>query len=446
MRVIIVGAGEVGYQITKFLSAEGLDVVVIERDQAKLARIEERDVATIAADGLSPSALKEAGADNADILLAVTDSDETNMIACMLTKAMYQIPRKIARIRNPEYYRNEKLLSRENLDINPAISPELEVANAINRLILAPFATDVDDFEDGLIKIVGYRITETSPLARMELKNIRNINPEKNFLIAIIERDGKVIIPDGEDKILPEDIIYMPIRKWEIGDALHLLGASAKPARRIMIVGGGRIGYYVASEMENHADVKVIERDLERCKFLSRRLKKTVVLNGDGSDEDLLQEENIHDMDVFITVSNNEELNIMSSLLAKRLGARKTITLVNRTDYLSLASGLGLETVLSPRIITASSILKYVRRGEILSLRAVAEDRAEVIEARIQGSSSLAGRALMDVKLPKYSLVGAIIRGEKIIIPTGLDKIEEGDKVIFFTLRESIKQVEKLIV
>jgi len=446
MRVIIVGAGEVGYQVTKFLSAEGVDVVVVERDPAKLSRIEELDVATIAADGLSPTALKEAGADNADMLLAVTDSDETNMIACMLAKAMHKIPRKIARIRNPEYYRNEKLLSSENLDINPAISPELEVATAINRLIEAPFATDVDDFEDGLIKIIGYRITDTSPLAKKALKNIRGMTPEKSFLIAIIERDGKVIIPSGEDKILPDDIIYMPVRKWEVGDAIKFLGASAKPAKKIMIVGGGRIGYYVASEMEAHADVKIIERDLERCKFLSKVLKKTVILNGDGSDEGLLQEENIADMDMFITVSNNEELNIMSSLLAKRLGARKTITLVNRTDYLSLAGGLGLQTVLSPRIITASSILKYVRRGDILSLRAVAEDRAEVIEARIQGTSSLTGRKLMEAKLPKYSLVGAIIRDEKIIIPTGIDTIEEGDKVIFFTLRESIKQVEKLIV
>ncbi len=191
--------------------------------------------------------------------------------------------------------------------------------------------------------------------------------------------------------------------------------------------------------------MKIIERDTERCKLLSKTLKRTVVLNGDGSDESLLLEENIADMDVFVTVSNNEELNIMSSMLAKRLGARKTITIVNRTDYLPLAGGLGLQTVLSPRMITSSSILKYVRRGDILSLRAMAGDRAEVLEARIESSSRLAGNRLMDAKLPKYSLVGAIIRAEKIIIPTGEDTIEEGDKVIFFTLRESIKQVEKLI-
>ncbi len=221
MRVIIVGAGEVGYQITKFLAAEGVDVVVVERDAAKLSRVEELDVATIAADGLSPSALKEAGAESADMLLAVTDSDETNMIACMLAKAMYKIPRKIARIRNPEYYRNEKLLDKENLDIDPAISPEREVANAIIRLIEAPFATDVEDFEDGLIKIIGVRIKETSPLARVALKNVRSLNPPKNFLIAIVERDGKVIIPAGDDRIMPGDIVFMPVRKWEVGDAIR---------------------------------------------------------------------------------------------------------------------------------------------------------------------------------------------------------------------------------
>jgi trk system potassium uptake protein TrkA len=380
------------------------------------------------------------------MLLAVTDSDETNMIACMLAKAMTGIPRKIARIRNPDYYSNEQLLGKENLDIDPAISPEKEVALSIIRLIEAPFAQDVDDFEDGLIKIIGFRIKDDSPLARVELKNIRLLDPPKNFLIAIIERDGKVIIPTGDDKIMPDDIIYMPVRKWEVGDAIRFLGASAKPAKKVMIVGGGRIGHYIASEMESRADVKLIERDTERCKLLSKTLKRTVVLNGDGSDETLLEEENISEMDMFITASNNEELNIMSSLLAKRLGARKTITIVNRTDYLSLASGLGLQTVLSPRVITASSILKYVRRGDILSIRAVAEDKAEVIEARVENNSKLIGKTLMEAKLPKYALVGAIIRTDKIIIPTGDDTIEEGDKVIFFTLRESIKQVEKLIV
>lgn len=447
MRVIIVGAGEVGYQITKFLAMEAVDVVVVEKDPEKLKRIsDELDVATIVADGCSPSVMKEAMADKADMLLAVTDSDETNMIACLLAKAMFNIPRKIARIRNPEYFKNEKLLSKENLDIDPAINPEFEVARAVIRLLETPFAIDVEDFEDGLIKVIGFRVPEGSGLIGTRLKKLQDL-PSKKFLIGIIERQDAIIIPSGDDTIEVNDVIYMPVKKWEVGDAMHFLGASAKPARKIMIVGGGRVGYYIASAMETKANVvKVIEVDAERCKYVSKNLRRSTVLHGDGSDRDLLVEENIADMDAFVSVSNNEELNIMASVLAKRLGAKKTITIVNRTDYLSLAHGLGLQAVLSPRLITASSILKYVRRGDILSLTAVTEDKAEIIEARIGKDSKLRGKSLQKAKMPRSSLVGAVIRNEKIIIPSGADVINEGDKLIIFTLRESIRDVEKLLV
>jgi trk system potassium uptake protein TrkA len=447
MLAIIVGAGEVGYQIAKYLTLEAIEVVVIDRDSKKISRIgDELDAATVLADGASPEVLREAGAENADILLAVTDSDETNMITCLVAKAMFKIPRKIARLRNPEYFRNEKLLSPENLDIEPAISPEHEVARAVIRLIETPFAIDVDEFEDGLIKVIGHKIKEGSVLSGKKLSKITSSADEKKFLIGIIDRDDTTIIPTGEDSVEVGDVIYMPVKKWEVGDAINFLGVKASPARKIMIVGGGRIGYYIASALEDRAGIKIIEQDSERCKFISKNLSKSTVLQGDGSDENLLMEENIADMDAFVTVTNNEELNIMASLLAKKLGVPKTITIVNRTDYLSLAHGLGLGAVLSPRLITASSILKYIRRGDILSLTAIAEDRAEVIEARIGGSSPLIGKSLAKAKLPKASLIGAIIRGEKIIIPSGNDVIGEGDKLIFFALRKSIKDVEKLLI
>lgn len=447
MRVIIIGAGEVGYQITRYLILENIEVVVVDRDPAKLVRIsDEMDVATIAADGCSPLGLKEAGAEKADMLLAVTNSDESNMIACMLAKAMYNIPRKVARIRNLEYINNEALLGPENLDINPAISPEIEVANAVIRLLEAPFATNVEDFEDGLIKIIGFKIPGDSKLTGTPFKDIGTLSPPGNFLIGIIERGREAIIPSGDDRLKPDDIIYMPVRKWEIGDSLNFLGASPKPAKKIMISGGGRVGFHIASKLEGRADIKIIERDPERCRFLSESLSRSVVLNGDGSDETLLEEENLSDMDMFVAVSNNEEANIMSSLLAKRMGAKKTITIVNRTDYLSLANSLGLDRVLSPRIITASTILKYVRRGEILSLTSIAGDKAEVLESRVGESSPLMGKSLKDLKLPKNSLVGAIVRGDNIIIPSGEDSISTGDKVIFFTSRESIRKVEKLLI
>lgn len=446
MRVIIVGAGEVGYQIARFLTLEFIEVVVIDRDKKNLKRISETlDVAVIEGEGGDPSALKEAEANKADILLAVTNSDETNMIACLLAKAMFNVPRKIARIRNPDYFFNKDLLGKENLDINPAINPELEVAKSIMRLLEIPFATEVEDFEDGTIKVIGYKVDPASRLIGKSLKELR-ASIKKDFIIGIIERDEKTIIPTGNDIINEGDIIYLPIRKIDIGVVASILEVSVKPSKRIMILGGGRIGYYTASTMENKADIKIIEKDAERCKYLSKYLGKSLILHGDGTDQKLLMEENIDNMDVFVAVSNNEELNIMASLLAKKLGANKTIAIVNRTDYIPLAHSLGVQAVLSPRLITASTILRYVRRGDILSLTAIAEDKAEIIEARAGKTSRFTDRKLKEAKLPKSSLIGTIIRGNEIIIPSGEDIIREDDRLIIFTLRESIKEVEKTLI
>lgn len=445
MRVIIVGAGEVGYQIARFLVIEGIEVVVIDKDKDKLRRItEELDVAVIEGEGGDPSTLKDAEAEKANILLAVTNTDETNMIACLLAKAMYNIPRKIARIRNPDYFFNKELLGRENLDINPAINPEMEVAKAITRLLEVPFATDVEDFEDGSIKVIALKAPEKSLIGK-SLKELRN-TLKKNFIVGLIEREDKVIVPLGHDMLVEGDIIYLPIKKTDISDTATALGVSTKPFKRIMILGGGRIGYYIATNMEHKADIKIIEKNAERCKYLSRYLGRTLILHGEGADQKLLLEENIGDMDVFVAVSNNEEVNIMASLLAKKLGVKKTMVIINKTDYIPVAHSLGLEAILSPRLITASTILRYVRRGDILSLTAIAEDKAEIIEARVGRTSPLIGEALKDAKFPKTAIIGAIIRDEEIIIPSGLDMISEGDKLIIFTLRESIKDVEKILI
>lgn len=445
MHVIIVGAGEVGYQIAKFLTLEGVDVTVIDQDRAKIRRIsEELDVAVIEGGGGDPSTLKEADAGKADILLAVTNSDETNMIACLLGKAMFKIPRKIARIRNPDYFFNKNLLSRENLDIDPAINPELEVAKAISRLLEIPFATEVEDFEEGAVKVIGFKVDQGNPMIGKSLRDLKE-EIRGNFIIGIIEREDKVIIPSGNDIIKESDIIYLPVRRTDIADIADALKVSKKPSKRVMIAGGGRIGYYIASMMEGKSDIKIIEKDPERCKFLSASLGRSIILQGDCADQKLLVEENIEDMDVFVAVTNNEELNIMSSLLARKLGVKKSIVIVNRTDYIPLAHSLGLQAVLSPRLITASSILRYVRRGDILSLTAIAEDRAEIIESRVGDSSVLKDKFLKDARLPKNTLIGMIIRDDVMIIPSGSDKIISGDKLIIFTLRESIKEMERVL-
>jgi len=383
MRVIIVGAGEVGYQIAKFLSLESLDVVVIDKDRNKTARIaEEIDIAVVDGEGGSPSSLTEAEADRADMLLAVTDQDETNMIACLLAKAMFGIPRKIARIRNPDYFLNERLL--KTLDIDPAINPELEIASAIVRILEAPFASEIEDFEQGLVKVVGFKIPETSPLIGQPLKSFGATSGRK-LLIGLVVRDEKTFVPTGDDSVRRGDIVYMPVIPNALHETTALLGIPMIPIKRIMILGGGRTGYYVASRIEQHADVKIIEQSEERCKFLSKNLSRSLILHGDGTEQKILLEENIGDMDAFVSVSNNDELNIMVSLLAKKLGAKKTITLVNKIDYVALAHSLGIQAVLSPRLITAGTILRYVRRGDILSLPLSQMPRQKFLKGESEG-------------------------------------------------------------
>lgn len=445
MRVIIVGAGEVGYQVAKFLTYEGVDVVIIDRDGNRLRKIsEELDIATIEAEGSDPSAFKEAGADKADLLLAVTNSDETNMIACLLGKAMFNIKRKIARIRNPDYYFNKELLGKANLDIDPAINPELEAAEAVSKLIENPFASEIVEFEQGKIKVIGFKIPQDSFIKGKKLKSLRAFL-NRDFIIGAIERDENVLIPTGEDFIHEGDIVYMPIPKEQVQEVAQSLGVLWKPAKKIMILGGGRLGYYIASKMETRADIKIIEKDAERCKFLSKHLGKSLILHGDGADKQLLIEENISNMDIYIACSNNDELNIMASLLAKKLGVKKVISIINRTDYISLAHNLGIQSVLSPRLITASIILRYLRRGEVLSLTAIAENKAEIIEIVVTDRSSIVGRTLKEGIFPRNSILGAIIRDDKIIIPSGNDIIRKRDKLIIFALKDSIREIEKLL-
>lgn len=444
MRVIILGAGEVGYQIARYLSNESIEVVVIDRNTAKLKRLaEDLDVATIEGEVGDSDILRAAGAEHSDMLLAVTDSDEANMIACLLAKTMFNVPRRIARIRTPDYFRNRQLLSRENLDINPAINPEFEAAQAIARLLQAPFASTVEPFEDGLLYVIGCKLPVDSPFAGRPLKEL--VSGSTRLLVGLVERGEQVFIPTGSDVLSVGDIVYLPVVSGQIAETVAKLGIVTLPVKKVILNGGGRIGFAVAVEIERKVHLKVIDADIERCKFLSKQLHKAIVLYGDGSDQRMLMDENIAGTDVYISVTNNDELNIMSCLLAKKLGVSKTICIVNRTDYISVAHSLGLHSVLSPRLLTASSIVRYVRRGDILSLTAIADGRAEMMEARVSATSSLVGVSLKDLKLPSGCLIGAIIRGASVIIPGGRDSLQDGDKIIFFVLREAMREIESLL-
>ncbi len=444
MRVIILGAGEVGYHIARYLSMESIDVLVIDRDKHKLSRLaEDLDVAILAGEVSDSEVLREAGAERADMLLAVTDSDEANMIACLLARTMFKVPRRIARIRNPDYFRSKQLLSEENLGINPAINPEYESAEAIERLLEAPFASTVESFEDGLVFVVGCKLPESSSLAGKSLSDVAASGQQ--LLFGLLERGDDVLIPKGDDLLQPGDIVYLPVPRDQISATVALVGIEMQPVRKIIINGGGRIGHAVAAALERSVDIKIIDTDLERCKYLSKQLHRAIVLYGDGSDQRMLDDENIAGTDVYIAATSSDELNIMSCLLAKKLGVKKTISVINRTDYVSVAHSLGLHSVLSPRLLTASSILRYVRQGDVLSLTAIAEGRAEILETRVGKASPIINAALKDIAFPRGALIGAIIRGTTVTIPRGNDIVAPDDKLIIFVLRESIHSVLQLL-
>lgn len=445
MKVIIIGAGQVGHQVAKYLTLEGVEVVIIDKDENKLRElVEELDVAVVHGEGGDPQVLKAAEADTADLLLAVTNSDETNMIACLLAKAMFNIKRRIARIRNPEYFFNKVLLSKEYLDIDPAINPELEVAHAIVRLLEIPFASEVIEFEKGKILILAYKIPSKSFLIGEKLRDLSSYFRNR-FIIGLIVRDEQVIVPRGDNHLEEGDLIYVPVLRDNIEEVARILGVSEIVTKNVMIMGGGRVGYYVASFIEDKMRVKIIEKKPERCQFLSQHLKRSLILCGDGTDKELLLQENIKDMDAFVAVSDSEELNIMACLLAKRLGVKRVIAIVNKSEYLPLAHHLGIESVLNPRLLTASLILRYIRKGEILSLTAIADHKAEIMEIELNYRSSLINKTLEEIKFPKDSLVGIIKRGEEIIIPKGKDVLQAKDRIIMFVLSRAIKDLEKLL-
>lgn len=443
MRAVIIGAGEVGSYIARVLTVEGIDVVVVDKDEQKLQRISnELDAATVEAEAGSTYMLNNTGLNETDFFVAATDSDEKNMISCLLAKSFPNIKRKIARIRNPEYFNNKTLLGPDNLDIDPAISPEYEAAMAIVRLMEVPLATDVESFEGGAIKVIGLKIPHDSAVVGKKLMDLKI-----KLLVGAIIQDESVYIPNGDSIIRGGDIIYLPVRSDNVFDVISTVGEVPRPARTVMIAGGGRIGFNIAKALEKKKSltVKIVEKDKKRCTFLGSKLKKAIIFHGEASDQDLMIQENISDVDVFAVATNNEEVNIMSSLLAKKLGVRKSITLVNRTDYIPLANNLGIEAVFSPRLITASTILRYIRKGDILSLTTIANGKAEIIEARVRKDSAITGKPLKYIKMPEKSLVGTIIRGNDLIIPSGDDSIEKNDRLIIFTLKESIKGIEALL-
>ncbi len=446
MRVIIVGAGEVGYNIAERLSHEHQDVVVIEpRESARRHVDDNLDVQTVGGSGSSPSVLFRAGIDEASMLIAVTNSDEVNIVACMVASACGRKELlRVARVRDDDFFTDARLADRIARFVDLHINPERVAAQQVNRIISVPAATDVASFADGRVTVIGVATCEDSPLIGRRLSDLAQVEGGRRFLIAAISRQGGVIIPRGVDKVEVGDTLYAVTEPSQIGTVLASMGKAADPVRRVMVSGSTTVAKRICSELiAQGVQTKIIEKDRGRSYALAESMPKAIVLQGSPTDRDLLHEEFIADTCAFVAAAEDEEENILSALLAKRLGARRTIALTDKASYLELIKTVGVDVVVSPRLAAVSSILLHVRRGRVLSVKAFG-DEAEALEFEATAASAVVGRPLRKVGMPKGSIVGAIVRDEAVIVPSGDDQVSPGDRVVVFALETAVPAVENL--
>lgn len=447
MKIVIVGAGEVGFQIASRLALENKEVVVIDQDPVAIRRVSENiDVQVVEGSGSSPMILEEAGIKEADILLAVTNSDETNLVACLAADAISSTTKKLARVRDAAFDKYHDTLREHAPHIDTVINPEIEVVKTIDRFMSVPGAVDVGELAEGRLKFIGINLSKDSRLAGVRLSELPVIAGKERLLIAAVIRDEKLIIPRGDDRLMPDDLVYFISEEDKLVSTLSIFDKHVEPLRRALIVGGGRLGFRLARLLEERSiNTKIIEKEQGRCTELAEQLNKTVVLHGDGSDQELLSEENIQDMDVVITLTDDEQTNILVSLLAKRMGARKTITKISKFSYFPLMSTIGIEQVVSTRLSAINTILQHIRRGKVLSDISIKSEQAEVMEAVALETSDIVGKPLKNISFPKGALVASIIRNDNVIIPSGESVIEPDDRIIIFATRKAVPKIEKIL-
>ena len=449
MKIIILGAGQVGSSVAINLASEANDITVVDEDAVVLQDLQDRlDIRTVIGLASHPDTLAQAGADDADMIIAVTNSDETNMIACQVAYTLFHTPTKIARVRSVEYLKYQRLFSQEALPVDVLISPEQLVTDYIQRLIENPGALQVLDFADGKVQLVAVHAYHGGPLVGHELRDLKEHMPGIDARVASIFRKGQQITPEGDTIIEVDDEVFFVAARKHIRAVMGELRKKDKPVRRVILAGGGNIGLRLAAAIEGRNQVKIIERNEERAKRLSEILDKSIVLLGDAADEELLIEENIENTDVFCALTNDEEANILSAMLAKRLGARKVMSLINRASYVNLVQSGTIDVAISPQQATIGSLLTHVRRGDVVMVHSLRRGAAEAIEAVAHGdhsSSRVVGRTIDEIKLPRGATIGAIVRGEEVIMAHHDTVIKTDDHVILFlTNKKKIAAVEKL--
>jgi trk system potassium uptake protein len=467
VKIIILGAGQVGSSVAENLVSEANDITVVDTDVPRLQALQDRlDLRVVAGNGASPAVMRQAGADDADLLIAVTASDQTNLCACRIAQTLFNLPTRIARLRSIDYADYPQLLDDNNFAVDFSICPEQEVTDYLKRLIAFPEALQVIEFGKGRVSMVAVRAVGGGPLVGRQIKALREHLPDIDARIAAIYRRDTAIIPDGDTVIEPGDEVFCVAATEHIRAVTAELRRLDKPMRRIMIAGGGNIGYRLASSLENRYELKLIEHSRTRAEFLSGSLHKTLVLAGDTTDEMLLEAENVDDMDLYLALTNDDENNIMSSLMAKRMGARRVVALINRRAYVDLVQAGTIDIAISPAQVSIGSLLAHVRRGDVVAVHSLRRGAAEALELVVHGdrkTSKVVGRRVDEIKLPEGAMIGAIVRHsekpirvevtdlavrethEHVIMPHHDTVIEPEDHVIVFcSTKRVVARVEGL--
>ncbi len=450
MKILILGAGQVGSSAAYHLSREEAnEVTVVDMRPDVLRDLQDRlDIRTVVGHAAYPEVLERAGANDADIIVALTDTDETNMVACQIAYTLYHTPTKIGRIRAAEYMNAKKLFTQDAIPIDVRISPEQLVCEYVAQLILSPGALLVLDFADGRVRLVGARADRNGLLVGQQIATLKDHIPNTEARIAAIYRSGESLLPDGDTIIEEGDEVFFIAARKDIRVFISEMRKLEDPVRRVVIAGGGNIGVRLALKLEQTNQVKIIERDQKRARLISEQLNKAIVLVGDAADEELMLEENIDNVDVFCALTNAEEANILSAMLAKRLGAHKVMALINRPSYAELVESGTIDIAISPQQVTIGSLLAHVRRGDVVKVHSLRRGAAEAIEAVAHGSkdeSEVVGRKIEDIALPRGTTIVALVRGEQVIIAHHDTVVETDDHVILFmTDRRKIESLEKL--
>ncbi|PZQ99604.1 MAG: Trk system potassium transporter TrkA [Cereibacter sphaeroides] len=451
MKVIICGAGQVGWQIARHLSGERNEVTVVDNNAELVRRATDTlDVKGVTGFASHPEVLERAGARDADMIIAATHSDEVNMVTCEVAHAIFSIPRKIARLRTQGYLDPQygDLFATRNLPIDVVISPEKEVAEAALQRLAAPAAFDTESFMGGKAQLLGIALDEDCPVLNTPLRQLSDLFSTLRAIVVGVRREERLFAPDPNDELYADDQIYVFTQVEDVNRTLEIFGKTTKKQERVVIVGGGNVGLAVAHELETRTDrvrVKMIELSRSAAESAADRLSRTIVLNGDGMDIDILMEANIDRADAVLVVTDDDKTNMLVSVRAKSAGCPMAIALVNDPTLVPLMAALDIDAYINPRATTVSSILRHVRHGRVRAIYSIGDAEAEVIEAQVLSTSPLSGRLIRDIEFPEGVLVGAIQRGDKVMKPTGTLRIEEGDVIAIFAMARDVPEVERLL-